>query len=437
VRAVGGWMAAAAAAAALSCNWTSFDDLKSEAWVGIAEREDTETGGDYGVEILAMPPAAGEQGIRYVIAVGNPLAGMAEATFDATGALLDQIGQNGRTGGSGALEPLTDTSVVFALKRYTGETYLAGAPAIKQVVKFEMGLANGMSILTNGAEQSGRAIAIGNLGFGSANPDVVTLGLLSLTIIKNGSMAPVTCNMKPPNASQSPVIPLESLAVANVITSTPHDEIIVGHINLNNEPRILVIDPTAIQNGQNCPETIAFTVANNPPVSIQIAQLDGATTPLDMVTGTLRQGNGRVDVFMNPNWGQSGTPTPTEIPAPDSEEPSGSRGSRIRLADIEGDAGNEIIVGDPGATVENVSNAGKVQVYKPGACAGGGEVRGPACLIRTVWDDTPATNDQFGRALAVGPFTSSKGMKTILAVAEKTKLWVYFRISSADTDPRD
>ena len=51
--------------------------------------------------------------------------------------------------------------------------------------------------------------------------------------------------------------------------------------------------------------------------------------------------------------------------------------------------------------------------------------------------DTPATNDQFGRALAVGPFTSSKGMKTILAVAEKTKLWVYFRISSTDTDPRD
>jgi hypothetical protein len=154
-----------------------------------------------------------------------------------------------------------------------------------------------------------------------------------------------------------------------------------------------------------------------------------------MVTGTLLEPDGKVLLYLNPNWGQSGTPTGVEIPSPATEDPSGARGARIRLADIEGDAGTEIIVGDPGATVESVSNGGKVQIYKLGACSGAGEVRGPACLIRTLFDPTPATNDQFGRAMAIGQFTGAS-TKNILAIAQKTKLWVYFKVSEADTDPR-
>jgi hypothetical protein len=351
------------------------------------------------------------------------------------------VSQDGANADSGRLDPLTPASTVFSLAPFDDGHFIAGAPLINTVVKFEIGLTDGEAVIDRGPMFAGRKVATGNLGLGSATvPDVVAVGQLSLTVVGDGTMAPVTCAMKAPNESQDPVISLEALTIANVDTSTPHDEIVVGHRSLVGDlPRVLILDAGSIQNGTNCSEATALVMPDgNAPVSVQVAQLDGATTPLDMVTGSIRANDGVVRVFMNPTYAPGSTPESMEIPLGDDENASRVRGSRIRIANIAGGNENEIIVGDPAATMENVSRSGNVQIFRPGACgAGGGEVRGPVCLLRTLYDPTPASNDQFGRALAIGSFRSSKGERTILAVGARARIWVYYRVEAEGTDPRD
>jgi hypothetical protein len=424
-----------------SCDPRKFDDLADSAWVQIAERKDTQTQGDFGVDLLALPPPQAG-GARLVVAAGAP-PGLAQITLDEKGKVSEQIGFNGELTGRGALSPLDNISSPTSLALYSDQQFLTGVQDRGIVIRYETGLRGGVELAKSGMG-TGLAVATGNLGLGGPEPDVVAAGMLSLTLIPDGdSSKMIVCEMKQPNKSNAPPVNYQSMTLARINAASDHDQIVISHLTLDNQGRVLILEPRDIQNGTRCPET-GFAVPVPPPVAIAVADLDGNGTP-DLVTGSVgsaAQGFGDVRLYLNVSG--PGTYEPTALPLSsdaddlDAEiDASTARGSRLLIANIDGDPGLEILVGDPGANVNGVGAAGRVNVYRMGSGCPSGETRGPVCLLMTLFNPDPARNDYFGRAMTMAPFKAAGGsVSNVLAITQKAKLWVYFRVSPSAPDPR-
>jgi hypothetical protein len=190
-----------------------------------------------------------------------------------------------------------------------------------------------------------------------------------------------------------------------------------------------------IADGKPCPSATADVVldlaASPAPQTLAFGDVDGDGA-LDLVTGTVAaSGSGTVTVY--PKLGAGVT-----IPSDASEGGSTSRGLRIAIANLDGKDVPEIVVGDPNATVSRVSAAGQVQIYRYGTAGCAAErVRGPACLVQTLYDTEPTANAQFGRALTTTPFPAPASKQSLLAIGMKNAVWVYFRAFADAPDPRN
>jgi len=99
------------------------------------------------------------------------------------------------------------------------------------------------------------------------------------------------------------------------------------------------------------------------------------------------------------------------------------RGTRVLLANIDGAAGDELIVSDPAATIDG-KTAGIVAIYKLDG--------GSFSLIQTLSPIDPDGTENFGRDLAGIPFKST----TLLAVGMNDKAVIYFKPLPNSVDPR-
>jgi hypothetical protein len=439
--------AALVAAALASCSWGRFDDLKSENWVALLERDNDDTDGDFGVDVIALPPPTGQNGIRFVVSLGLPPSGLAQGTFDGSGALVEQIGFDGELGGRGQLTPLNDRGTPFSMARYSDESFIVGVPERNMLIRYNAGLKDGIEVMGESSPpRTGRTVVVGKVFAASTMPDIVTIGQLSLTVIPNGNGTPRTCNLKPPNPASGTmghtVVSAESLVLAQFEPTFQH--IIVASARLDNTPRVLILNANDIVHGMDCPDN-GFSVGAAPEqshVALAVGNIDD-NPALDLVGGTLATGGrtGVVTAYLNLTPTTT-NPTAMVIPSvetgAEAEQGSSVRGARLRIANIDETPANEIIVADPGAsTPAQVSLAGQVQIYRWGGCAGEGVARGPACLVRTLYDPNPDDDqNQFGRGLAVGQFRTAAGERPVLAIAQKGKLWVYFRTNAATPDPR-
>jgi hypothetical protein len=428
-----------AAAAALSCNWGTFDDLKGDTWVVLLDRDDTDATGDLGIDITAIPLASGTNGVKFAISAGD-VSGLAEATIDASGDVTSFPGFDGDGSGAGQIRPISRTmSTAYALVPYTGTNYLAGIPDKDIVAEYQAGPEGVRTLITSTVDRTGEALAVGNLGLGSTNPDVVAVGFTGITILPGGtSTNAVSCQIQAPakNITQ-PLVPLENVKVARMDAGTGPQHIVVSGKDGQGTARIYILEAAQVRDnsGGNCPTATSITVDGGvAPGSIAIADLDknGANDIIAGLLGTSGGGLGRVLVYLNPTHGGA-APAPMEIPAMTADRSSSLRGSRIRVANIDNESNEEIIVGDGSAPVVD-GKGGQVQIYRWGAGGAGCEARGPACLVRTLFD--AGGKDYFGRALAIGQFRSGSSTKNVLAVAQKDQVVVYFRIATTDTDPR-
>jgi hypothetical protein len=433
------------AAASLSCDPRRFDDLEGTAWVQLAERNDGQASGDWAIDVIAMPPASGKQGMIYVLSLGGPPPGLAQVTFDEHGNQTDQIGTNFQGGGAGLAGPLDDKASVDALAPFGATQFIAGAGDKPNVVRLDVGIKNGASILPQGSglTKVGRAVATGNLGLGSTTPDVAVQGTLSLSIIPGGDPTKIkTCNTKQANGAPSGTLYIgwESLQLAPV-KKNGHDQIVMSGYKIDQQaatgqvPFIWILDAADVQNGADCPAN-GFQVAEPAPQALAVADVD-MDGNLDLVTGAAAQSGsaGTVIYYKGPLTGGS-APTPVTVPATAADSASFLRGNRIKIADLDGDGKPEVIVADSGASLNNVNESGQVHIYKTGTCTDATTQRGPFCLATTLYDSTPSNKDQFGRALAVTPFPTPDSKTYVLGVVEKSKLWVFFKIFPSSTDPR-
>lgn len=432
-------------AATFSCNPFAFDSLSDELWVAIAERDSSQTAGDFGHSVAVLPAENGKHGARVVVGVGG--AGLALVTYDETGAKTDQIGANAVASG-GPLAPLTDKTTPQAIVPYSATTYVVGAPAGALVARFDDTLGHGETLFkgANADEaEAGSAIAVGNLGLGSATPDVVVLARLSLIVLPGGdSSKKFSCNLKRPNVTMgTPTIGMTGLVVAPV-KGNGHDQIVVANRSPDNDDRgmVLIFDATRDLDGKDCPLQHGYLTEIHP-FAIALGDLDGNGKP-DLVVGALGStahntaAIGKVVYIADVNGDATlgTTPVGTEIPTVTGESSSTFRGSRLLIADVDGDTKNELLLADAAATVDGVQQAGLVQVFRVGGDCASAAAHGPACLVSTLFDNTPSKGDFFGRALAVAKFPDPTSKNNLLAITEKDKLWVYFRVLVTGPDLR-
>src|SRR5262249_44559459 len=155
---------------------------------------DGQASGDWAVDVIALPPASGKMGMRYVLSLGGSPPGLAQVDFDEHGSITNQIGSNFAGGGGGVAGPLDDKASVDALAPYGANQFIAGAGGSGTqgqplVVRLDAGFANGAPLIgrTSALSYAGRAVVTGNLfSPASANPDVVVMGQLSMSVIQGG-----------------------------------------------------------------------------------------------------------------------------------------------------------------------------------------------------------------------------------------------------------
>jgi hypothetical protein len=424
---------AAAAVSAVSCDPRRFDDLEDSAWVQFADRNDSQASGTLGFDIAAVPVADGKKGARFVVASNSP-AGLSLVTFDENGSLSDQLGRNALATSGGQLAPLNSKAAwTQSLTSYPGNFVLVGQPDQKLAAKLDVGLTTGNAVGTSQDQYYGLAIAVGDLGSGATAPDIAIVSQLALTIVSGKDGKQKTCGIKSPNQNMGVTVPLGNVLIAPIKKNGHNQIILTGRVLSGDVPKILVIEPGDIVDTMNCPETGFSTGVSGeqPAVSLAIGDFDG-TPGLDLVAGFNPQTGGKAgSVLIYPNISDFANPASMAITTPADDGPSPLYGSRLRIANLDDDATPELIVGDATSPVNNVSQAGRVWVYKATGC-GDLPKRGPVCVMAALSDPSPSTNDLFGEAIAASPFPTADATKNVLAVGEKNRVWVYFRVTATN-----
>lgn len=422
----------AAAVAVGSCNWGTFDDLKEKTGVTLVDQDDAPISGDFAIEIAALPPTG--DGASLVIA-GGASAGIAQLVLDGSGERTSFVGFDADPEGRGSLRPIKSTSPPHGIAVIDATTYLVAVQDINNVVEFKTGVTSPRELIAGGGRtNTGRSVAVGNLGIGTAALDVVVSAVDAITIIPDGTGTPVSCGLISPKAiSTQPFIPAEHVKIARIDSGSGPEQIIVGANDGNGVPRVYMLDASQVQgaSGTECPTNTSIQLSGtSQPSSVAVGDVDG-NGELDLVLGTPDNERNAVQVILNPKRGQAAAPMiiPTQTADPVSEY----RGGRIRIANLDSTAGNEIVVADPRAVVGGDGDAGIVFIYRWGTSANCTPV-GPACLVRTLYDASGAK--YFGRSLAIVPFKTGSTTTNLLAVGQKDQVVIYFKLSPDATDPR-
>jgi len=464
------------ALASLSCDPRKFDDVADSAWIGVAERDSSQTGGDFGIDVISVPMDGSETGARFVVSAGGTtIPGLAQITYNEKGSKTAQIGGNGESGAKGILAPLDDKGSPTSLVALpTGQFIVGIADPDHALYRFDKNFDNGTPLFGNLPAKSGDATAIGNLGLGDASTlDLVTVGEVTLTLLPDGdpNKTPITCGLKPPNASGSVAVLKQVLTTAKINSGANHDQIILssrpkdeaahGSCSSNTDctttagtycdlneltkvchfpSKLLIIEPSAVANGQDCPFT-GIDVPRPGPVGIAVGNVDSNPLP-DIVAGTiLKAGDEDQQVTIYFNLNSSGVPDSKQVLTLSADEKAGAsttRGTRILIANLE-DEGmglNEIVVADPDAVVNEQGSAGLVRIYRVTSTCDAANQRGAACLLYEIFDPDPKNKEYFGRAMTIAQFKTSKATTPILAVGLKDRIWTYFRLSTKTPDPR-
>jgi hypothetical protein len=111
--------------------------------------------------------------------------------------------------------------------------------------------------------------------------------------------------------------------------------------------------------------------------------------------------------------------------------PAGSAdfGSSIAFANVDGEDGDEVIVGDRFASPEDTPNAGRAVIYT--SSEGDGFE-----LTAIIHDSTPETAQNFGRSIAAAEFVAGGDDTDLVVVGAQGEVFTYFRTLLQGTDPR-
>lgn len=412
-----------------ACDWRTFDDLSEEAWAQTAGSPGDLNSGEFATNVAF---SGGGDGVTFLVSGQRP-DGVAMIAYDAAGSLAS-AGQSILAGGG---SPNPDT--LPAHPAMAGDANSAtGAIAIGLAENgFTMGRVlvydpSGPSLL--------QSVPVGNavvnaVAFGAtnktANPtatDIIATTGDQVTVLGGYELEAAMRTVASCGVARDRSF---SAAVADVDSSLAGGEIIlaVGNDSMSGAASTVLIldgltveaadadltDTSCVANGRTAVATLTAPADEGDfGASLVVGDFDGGGG-LDIAVGA--PSSNKVYVYMNVDFSGGAPGAPTEVSGPAG---SGRFGETLAAGDFDDDGNDELVIGDPGATVDGSSNAGRAYIVPSDGGFG---------TMFPLGDASPEADQSFGRGLAVGTF-SGTGM--VVAVAARNEVFTYFRTALSE-----
>lgn len=415
-----------------ACDWRTFDELADEAWADSAGSPGDLNAGEFATNVAF---SGGGDGVTFLVSGQRP-DGVAMIAYDPAGS-LSSAGESILAGG-GSPNPdtlpahpamagdasSTEGAIAIGLAE-NGFTmgrvlvYRPSGPSLLQSVPIGTGVVTALAFgATNKAANSTATDIVATTG-----DQVNVLGGYEL---EASLRTTASCGFGRDRAFAA--------AVADIDSSSAESEIIlaIGNESMSGAAStVLILDGLTVE-AANADLTDTSCVANGRTAlaelaapadeadfgaALVVADFDGSGG-FDVAVGA--PSSNKVYIYMNVDLAGGAPAAPTEVSGP-----SGSDrfGETLAAGDFDGDGNDELVVGDPGATVDGTANAGRAYIIPSDGGFG---------TVFTLGDASPEADQSFGRGLAVGSFS---GSGTVLAVAARNEVFTYFR-TALSTDVR-
>jgi FG-GAP repeat len=445
---VGFGAVALAAVAAGGCDWRDFDTLQNQTPVGkVTAPGGFPSTGDFAGLVLPVAPPADGSVAAWFLTSATESTGVALVSVDPAGDVSAENLQSATFDNLGTNNPLT---ALAEIPGTNGTAFLGSptAPAFNNLVTLNLGMRDAepflVSSVTASELQLGAGVAAGALA-GTTAPDLAAISTSTLHVFVDGSTDAVhDASPAPADIAACPIV------LGNVPNSErAHRAMVIGSL-LASGPVVAIGVPGANALGTvvfyavsgdattgftvtcagvlTAPTLPAPTVNSGFGVALAVGDFDGDGLP-DLLVGAPPNA---VYLYKGPLTVPGSTPTAT-IPKPPG---SAEFGTSLAALNLDGKTGDEALVGDPGATL-NDSSAGNVTVYTGPTLAP--LIMPPATTPLVLADHDPSAGEGYGSAVGALPFCAAAPctaatLTSLPVVGAPGAAFTYFTLGA--TDPR-
>lgn len=453
----------AGASALAACDWRVYDDLQDELWVDSQTRPTGVDSSEFADQVLGLTPPDGDEGMVLAL-LGRNQESVIELTYDAAGepgkAVLPQKGN---------LNELTDLGLQFNFAQYQPFAREEGTERVAvSLVTYELGEGNEVKgdfkiiILERDTDDSGNVVMALDAAYQPFSLEVPLSGrqpTQSITFAGGTHLVAARSNqiiLADDRPVRGPDDPVESGPLANhelTGCNLPAGEgvfaVAFGDVGTFIDPDTTAEYPDVVAGGDivallapiddeyqpTGPGRIVVVTGgfledtSDPAAACQFAdgvELAGVPAGLgsELIITDLGAGDGPRVVATFP--GVNGelrianlgvTPAVSE---PAVEIPG--LGS-VEVADLDGEAPHEVIIGVPTATSdESVQRSGRVDIYD--ATLG--------TVLMTLQQAEPVAEKRFGTSVTTAPFVVDGETQNVLIVSASGEVFTYFRTALYD-----
>ncbi len=440
---VGGLFAAVLTiSAGIGCDWRAFDTLQNQTpVVKVTAPGGFQSSSDFASLLLPVAPPADGSVAAWFLTSATESTGVALVEVDAGGGESVQNIQSATLDNLGISNPLTALAEIPG----TGTAFLGAPSSLNGLVTVNLATQEVNPFLVSaqtGSElQLGAGVAAGALT-GTTAPDLAAISTSTVHVFVDfavGSTAMLT-DLSPASAD----ITACPITLGNVPNAErAHRAMVIGSL-LASGPVVAIGVP-----GANAPGTVVFyavtagvvTCAGILAAPALASGLPNAGFGAALAIGDF-DGDGLPDLLVGapPNavYLYKGPLAPPATPLAKILAPLGSAefGTALAVLNLDGKKGDEVLVGDPGATLNGVSGAGNVTVYTGATLAPVTTALGEPLVLA---DHSPGTGEGYGSAVgalsfcAAAPCTTA-ALTPLPLVGAPGAAFTYFTLGA--TDPR-
>jgi hypothetical protein len=440
-----GSLAATALAATLAgagCDWREFDTLQGQTpAVKVTAPGGFQSTSDFASLVLPVAPPADGSVAAWFLTSATISTGVALVEVSASGGESVQDLQSATLDNLGINNPLTGLAEIPG----TGTAFL-GAPTLSSLVTVNLATQEvtpfaPLDATTASELQLGAGVAAGALT-GTAAPDLVAISTSTVHVFVDGAPAG-DLSPAPADITACPI----ALPTNIPNMERGHRAVVVGSL-LASGPAIAVGVPNTAAPGSvvfysvsasavTCAGTLTAPTAGVADAgfgaALAVGDFDGDGLP-DLLVGAPPNA---VYLYKGPLT-LPAAPTAT-IPKPLN---SAAFGASLAALNLDGKKGDEVLVGDPGVTLDGVTGAGNVTVYTgPTLTALNTPVMPPTIPPTTkplvLADHDPGTGEGYGAAVGALPFCAvapctAATLTPLPLVGAPGAAFTYFTLGPAD-----
>jgi hypothetical protein len=416
------------------CDWRDFDTLQKETPVLAVSAPSGASSNDFGSALLAVAPPANGTEAAWFIASGTTQTSLSVVTLSASGSASATNVQ------SSVLVDLNGFPVTaLAEIPGTGQA-LGGSPqgtnggkaviidmaaSVAADPTTNVKLFTSTSLLEYSESQYGVGVAAGSLG-GAATPDLVIASAQSVHVFIDEAttdLAPTATDLASCPISLSPMLASASQAkrAVAIVPGAVGPLVAVGTPVTSGAGSVSLFTVDATAKTVSCAAVLAGPQAADSGFGVSMAVGDVTGDGVaDLVVGAPPN---RVYVYKGP-LAAGATPLATITP----QGTILDFGAAVAAFDVDGLAGDEVVVGDPDAAAGGTTGGGVAYIYASSSFTQG---------MTVLQDHSPASGEAYGTSVGGLPFCAvapCASPPVLPLVGAPSKVFVYFELGA--TDPR-